>query len=277
MTSNGLQKRAYSIARRDRCGAQISEELIVYGYCMRHGLEYVGAVGDAHFDEHHRLCKLLNLPLPVATLPAEYRDYLLIEPEDYSEDNYPDENVLMDGRFRQHVRDLAAHLWIAPSSGPLEVALHLRRGDVRPTGKWAGRYLPNAYFLGILHKLRDRAGTLRATVYSQSNSAESFDEFRALGCEVRLDTDTGQAWVDMMRADVLVMSQSAFSWIPALYNENFVVYAPSWYCRLDPWVDSTDPDFERHVDRFVTWRNAGRPSGGWGRDAPGAAPAARVG
>lgn len=251
------------MARRDRCGAQISEELLVYGYCTRQGLEYLGPVGPHHFELHHRLCGLLGLPLPVAELPQAWRDAVLVEPEDYGAERYPDENVLVGGTFRQQLRERVAHLLRKPAGLPLTAALHLRRGDVQPTGRWADRYLPNAYFLDLLRKLRQRCPSLHATVYSESRSAESFDEFRALGCDLRLDADIGETWVEMMRADVLVMSMSGFSWVPALYNPNLVLYAPCWYMRLEPWVDSSDPQLDAHLDRFFAWRAAGKPHGPW--------------
>jgi hypothetical protein len=252
------------MARRDRCGAQISEELLANAYCRAQGLDYVGAVGRAHFDEHRRLCELLRLPLPVPTLPQAYADYVLVDPADYSDDRFP-ENELLGGSFRLALRRSVAHLLDRPAARHLDVALHLRRGDVQPTGRWASRYLPSSYFLDILQKLRARDGGLRATVYSEADSAEPFDAFVDLGCELRLDTDAGEAWVAMMQADVLVMSQSAFSWVPALYNRNVVIYAPCWYACLDPWVDSSSADFDARIDRFLARRNAARA----GETAPG--------
>jgi hypothetical protein len=71
------------------------------------------------------------------------------------------------------------------------------------------------------------------TVYSESPRAgseytqyEDFEEFRDLGYNVELDGDIVDAWDEMIRSDVLIVSQSSFSMVPAFlkFDQGLVIH-----------------------------------------------------
>ena len=98
------------------------------------------------------------------------------------------------------------------------------------------RYLPNSYY----RKLLDRYAPAhcRVTIYSERTSIEPWDGFR--NYTLRLGTgdsdvhapqgggvdratsssmrDLAKIWIDMMTADVLILSKSSFSLVPALLS-----------------------------------------------------------
>ena len=120
-----------------------------------------------------------------------------------------------------------------------KIAVHVRRQDVKPCGKWAGRYLPNAYFLREIHThVQNSNLSSRVTIYStRHNPFEPFDDFaQQENTTLALDQDLVTTWQDMMMANVLIMSISSFSTVPALLNRyGTIVAAPNDLFALTQW------------------------------------------
>lgn len=190
--------KAYSKATTDRSGSQINEDIFAQAHCVKMGLDYIGSCGQAHFANHHKLSKLLNLPLPFPTLPASYADYTEIKPEDYSRAKYPDPNLLLDQNFIQGLRD---KFWLAekiPARRGLNAAIHIRRGDVKAGNQM--RYIPNAHYVEVIKKIQ-QTGNVEVSIFSESESSENFNEFRELGCKLFLDADLLFTWKQMIFSD----------------------------------------------------------------------------
>ena len=121
-------------------------------------------------------------------------------------------------------------------------AVHIRRGDVDPCMKGAEfyRYCPNQHYLEIIAKYVPKESHIQ--IYSEAQSYENFTDF-AECCSMELDKDLGETWLGMMTADLLILSRSSFSYVPALLNVNpnvQVIYTPFWHTMLPNWttVDS---------------------------------------
>ena len=133
--------------------------------------------------------------------------------------------------------------------------VHVRRGDIsRP--EHSHRYLENSHFANLIEKIQRALPGVEVVVHSESESPESFDEFEALGCVVKLDAPLEDAWQDMATADVLVISKSSFSYVPALFNPNVVLYTPFWHGKIAEWVDVTVDDCEAVLRNRADQRNA---------------------
>ena len=134
---------------------------------------------------------------------------------------------------------------------PLQVAVHVRRGDVTPCSRKkavVARYLPNAFYAKLLDTYLpqycggDAMNTTltqncNVTIYTESETLEDFAIFQERGYHMNLDGHLGQVWTDMIRADILVTSQSAFSYVPAFLNRHVVIQPQ--YFELPPlpgWV-----------------------------------------
>lgn len=127
-----------------------------------------------------------------------------------------------------------------------KVAIHLRRGDITPCspkGRVRNRYLPNMFYLKLIdmylpsycgggsshnNNATDITQHCHVTIYSESESAEPFTPFIERGFDLQLDGDIANVWRDFYDADVLISSESAFSYIPAVlkYNQDAVVIFP---------------------------------------------------
>ena len=156
------------------------------------------------------------------------------------------------------------------------IAVHMRRGDVDPC-QHETRYLPNSYYLQMIQEYVDKymaaaaaaaraansndsatatVANVRVTIYSEQESFEPWDEFLRRNYSLVLGTndnksstvdkrqhhigsDIAVAWKDMMDADVLILSKSSFSMVPAILknnNDGSVVYFPFWHAPLEHWV-----------------------------------------
>jgi hypothetical protein len=114
------------------------------------------------------------------------------------------------------------------SEHPFEIAVHIRRGDVDPCRRQR-RYLPNSHYLALIDQFTPNSTVLmgrplHVTIYSESDSFEPFDDFVARNYTLALDTDNlAQIWHALATADVVILSRSTFSIIPAMVNPNTVV------------------------------------------------------
>lgn len=128
----------------------------------------------------------------------------------------------------------------------LSVAMHVRRGDVVATH----RTIPNEYFVGMARALVAAARAaalpdLRFTFYMDAVEAGSeaaalrLDDFsRIEDAELVYGGSALDTFRALSRADVLVMSRSSFSFLPALLhdeNRGAVVYHPMWHAPRADW------------------------------------------
>lgn len=253
--------KAYSKALPDRSGSQINEDIFVQAHCVKNGLDYVGSYGQAHFANHYKLSELLNLPLPCQKLPASYAGYVEIKPEAYSRAVYPDPNLLLDQKFIETLRAKFLLNVNPPSFTRPQAAVHIRRGDVKKDNLL--RYMPNSYYVETIKKIQQVSPGVVVSIFSESVSSESFDEFLDLGCQLFLDADLEFTWKVMIFSDILVMSKGSFAYVPAIYNNNFVIYYPAWYPKLNHWNHPDAPELWNNLKLFLDRRyglRSGPPS-----------------
>lgn len=143
----------------------------------------------------------------------------------------------------------------------LKVAMHVRRGDVDHNND---HYLPDSYFTSIASALRGHYHDVDIHVFSSTEKKcmgvrnaktmedcergellynnKSFSSFTSRNIPVHLDGDTHVAWSHFIRADVFVMSPSAFSNPPGFLNEKCVVWTQSNWTPmpLPHWITTRD-------------------------------------
>jgi len=55
--------------------------------------------------------------------------------------------------------------------------------------------------------------------------------------DLQLDTDLGTVWREIQAADIVIMSRSSFSFVPALLNlDGQIIYTPFWHNPLPHWT-----------------------------------------
>ena len=154
--------------------------------------------------------------------------------------------------------------------GHYQIVVHVRRGDVTLCGTKFKRYFPNAYYLALIDQYKQQStqttrtnGSTRqqqeeqhqqqeeqqrpvnVTIFSNLEDPnahnaheprESWYDFTSRGYHVVLGSDLGETWQAMIAADVLILSKSSFSHVPAMFNRHgTVVYTPYWTQPLPGW------------------------------------------
>eukprot|EP00538_Stauroneis_constricta_P000383 CAMPEP_0119572732 /NCGR_PEP_ID=MMETSP1352-20130426/44769_1 /TAXON_ID=265584 /ORGANISM="Stauroneis constricta, Strain CCMP1120" /LENGTH=927 /DNA_ID=CAMNT_0007622419 /DNA_START=21 /DNA_END=2808 /DNA_ORIENTATION=- len=259
----------FSKARTDRSGAFITDMLLCHAYVFhKESGVYGGAcpyikirTWPAFKRAHQKLLTLMGLQnvLQIACPEEMHINRTTIRAlDDVPIDRSVQEIVLDDKTYRsndtriwtpdyvQHIRSLVeykpyhkdADKWDAPT-----MAVHIRRGDVDPCNSLK-RYLPNSHFLELIEQYKEKLPKTkngkqeapRIVIFSESYSYENFDEFTQRGYEVILDGDINRVWQTILGADVLIMSKSGFSIVPAMLSRaKTVVYTPFWHEPLEHW------------------------------------------
>jgi len=122
----------------------------------------------------------------------------------------------------------------------VKIAIHIRRGDVS-TRMHAERYVPLDYFQQIINKLstsHENPYFFIFTEISPENASEFIDFQNAnknISMKIIPDIDILTTLEYLIKADVLVMSKSSFSYVAGLYNQNTVFYIDFWHAKLERW------------------------------------------
>lgn len=123
------------------------------------------------------------------------------------------------------------------SSEKTNIAVHIRRGDIHYTEKNI-RYTPVEYFENIIQNIRSRIPNTNICIFTEITD-ENRDEFKRFECldnvQIVADEDILLTFEHLVRADILVMCRSSFSYIAGLYNENMVIYMNFWHSPLPQW------------------------------------------
>jgi hypothetical protein len=242
----------YNPARSDRSGAFILDMLFAHAYSYHHNAIYGGACAEnwslpklkGKRETHERLIHAIGLEgvLHIACPPSirTKDDHVMLQGQIHR----TKDTALWTSDFLELLR---ASIDYPPKQHAFTIAVHIRRGDVtpcRPLPLWAifsqsknTRYLPNSHYMELIDRYIETSQhpSPHVIIYSESQSFETFDVFRDRGFEVVLDGDVTDAWKGMISSDVLIMSRSGFSYVPAALTKGIVVYTPFWHDPLPGW------------------------------------------
>jgi len=261
----------YSMERGDRDGGAVQDMLMAHAYAFFLNGTYGGAcvlpgVNDdpysrAQHSKHKLMLERLRLDmiLPFACPPLQ---------ENMTDSHH---KLLASEDYRSYDTNLFTGAWLQTIYSKIDypirndnvyrVAVHIRRQDVQPCGNYRSRYLTNKHYLQLLERYvppRDEIEKdVEVTIFSQQQSFESMDVFRDMKFSVVLDTNRADTWMSMMVADLLILSKSSFSFVPALLNPHGrVIYTPLWHEPLLQWT-IVDDDLllqleEKHLNKLVS-------------------------
>ena len=118
----------------------------------------------------------------------------------------------------------------------VNIAVHIRRGDVSQTIH-PYRYTPINYFKQIIDKLLGQYQSANICIFTEitDENKEEFIIFNEPNIRIISGGDALVTFEHLVKADVLVMSKSSFSYVAGLYNENKVLYTPFWHNPLNMW------------------------------------------
>jgi hypothetical protein len=226
---------------RGKSGAVIHDMLLCHAYAWHQKLSYGGSCGEwrEQYNTHESLLESIGLKeeLPFACPRDPHRNATGFRGRVVPKEEYRQDDTRM--WIPEYVEFLKARVKYPPKVPDKHtIAVHIRRGNaISPCeAQYKGfeRYLPNSHYQRLIDKYIQPDS--RVVIFSQNKSHEPFDEFRSKGYEVYLDDDITDVWKTIVVSDVVILSRSSFSLIPAVVTKaKIVVYTPFWHKPLRSW------------------------------------------
>jgi hypothetical protein len=178
---------------------------------------------------------------------------------------------LMDASWLETIQSMV-HLPPKRANDVFKIVVHIRRGDITPCyGDQIHRYLPNSYYLDLIDDMIEKHGKpskkkVEVVIHTQVYSFENLDVFRARNYafakagsdwienvngewapwEKKEDKEQPSmldVWQEFIEADVLIMSSSMFSIVPAILNKDGIkVYASNFFFNKLPQWEMPSPE-----------------------------------
>mmetsp|Transcript_38066 Transcript_38066/g.56647 ORF Transcript_38066/g.56647 Transcript_38066/m.56647 type:complete len:256 (-) Transcript_38066:271-1038(-) len=196
-----------------------------HAYARRYGWEYGGICGESpHRATQTELIRFLGLGeiLKSGCPNNNTREHHLLPQMNY--EVYNGTHILTKD-WIEYIRSVMPSELLSrnqTSDNKLEVAVHVRRGDVTLCHWW--RFLPNRHYIEILDMYVPKDA--HVTIYTEANARNKLGELEARNYSLDIDGALPDVWRAMMQSDVLIMSKSDFSVIPALLGRGRVLYTP---------------------------------------------------
>jgi hypothetical protein len=240
---------------RHKSGSVVEDMLMAHAYIFHLNATYGGCCGEPglKMTAHEDLLDALGL-----------KGVLKFKcPRDYVEDTETRRSVIP----REHYHSDDTRVWTPAYVDYLRsmvtyprkrykeytIVVQMQRGDTSPCRAQKNgfyRYLPNLHYQTLIDKYMKPGA--RVIIYTTPQSFESLEEFRKKGYEVNTSASLKDTWKDFVTADVMIMSRSDFSMVPAMVAKGTVVYTPFWHHALRRWkrvdratMTQTDKETER--------------------------------
>ena len=138
--------------------------------------------------------------------------------------------------------------------GRVQIAIHLRRGDVGSSGRFSERYTGDEVVLARLEKVLKVSGKERSKIRLFSEGEPSdFQAFADLGADLHLNDDVFETFHHFVRSDVLFLAKSTFSYLGGVIGRNVCIYEPFWHPKLPGWL-APDQLEESRIDAALASR-----------------------
>lgn len=120
--------------------------------------------------------------------------------------------------------------------GRVQIAIHLRRGDVGPSGRFSERFTSDENVLSRVRQVIEILGPENATIrlFSQG-AADDFRTFTELGVRLHLDECEFETFHHFVRSNILFMAKSTFSYLGGVIGRKICIYEPFWHPPLPGW------------------------------------------
>jgi hypothetical protein len=132
------------------------------------------------------------------------------------------------------------------TAGAVNVAVHVRRGDVGPDDP---RYMTDLPILTTIAGVRDVINSVacRTAIHLFSEGTpDRFQPYSALGCTLHLSTDPFEAFHNLVAADLLITTDSAFGRSAAMMSDAIALHPTSKWGLAERWLTyAADGTFDR--------------------------------
>jgi hypothetical protein len=142
----------------------------------------------------------------------------------------------------------------------VNVAIHLRRGDVNGSNQFRDKFTDNKYVFRILSNILetiDSNGLVPSLcVYSEGENVD-FVELESLNPKLFLNISPFTTFHNLVCADVLMMSKSTFSYSAALLSKGIVFYESFRHKPQHSWIkiknnsEFNHKEFSRKLQQYI--------------------------
>ena len=239
---------------RGKSGAVIEDMLMAHAYAFHMGGTYGGCCIEPgiNIERHEELLDALGLKEVLQfRCPGDYHEQGIRKTTVPKEKYLSDDTRIWTPAYVSYLKSLVSYP--PRNDDEFVIVAHVRRGEITPCKKQNrgyDRYLPNQHYLNVI-ELYNKPGA-QVQIITESNSFESVDAFREKGYQVNLEDDLASIWRTFISADVVILSRSDFSMIPAVLSMGQVVYTPFWHPPIRGWdrvpkeiMDQTDAELRR--------------------------------
>jgi len=257
----GRNCRIIALGKNDGVGSQALASMSALCFARAHGLQYVHrpftfiehAEGDmqaaVRMWESHFNLGAGELRIDENNFPVVPIDEFMLSPDRWQDD------IAVSAPHYLHFcnRDRTAWERVAPllraryraqstrsDNKPFTVAVHVRKAvsPLDPQNK-VRNLTSNASFVETIKTMQEvfraKRKAVQIRIFSQGQP-QDFIEFSNHGCELCLDAPALSTHQQLIDADVLVMSRSAFSYTAALLNDGICFYDPQKERPLQNWI-----------------------------------------
>lgn len=219
---------------RDGFGAQYQAILSGIAYCNYKNIVYIHT--PIKIIDHNTDINKANNFIGITINLQQYNSNCKIEERQYESEVHWCEtpSIYYTDKILEYIRK-CYYSTLKPNIGFIDIAIHIRRGDVSKKDN-NNRYIDNNYYIEIIKKLKIKYPTYTITIFSEGK----YEEFNNLGLEencFRLNTDIFETFHSLVCAKILIQSFSSFSYCAGLINQNTVYhYDDFWHKKLDHWL-----------------------------------------
>jgi len=212
-------KEQYTIRRTDGFGGQYLGCMTGIAYCEYAGLEYVHTPfsemviyqSNLHVDQ---INTFVGIPAGKNFEHVERSEVISMLIFGSEDKGYFTDNV------KKKIRDYY-YSTPKPDIPSVDIAIHIRRGDVDSSN--FERFTSNVTYQRIIAMLRQENPDYRIHIYSEGN-LDDFLDLNGDGIEFHLNEDILITFHSMVKAKILVVARSAFSYAAGILNENEHIY-----------------------------------------------------
>ncbi len=224
-------------------GVEVADWSAAWEKCFALGAGEVSAA-----DLEARGMPVVAVPKPHRFWPRSHRLHVVAHCHKVT-DRHPEEWAAVAPVLRR--KYFSSPKPVLPDDPPdaIRVSIHVRRGDVASSGRFAERFTADGEILRRVARLLDGLGADRERVvlrmFSEGEPAE-FAAFAAAGATLHLGEDAFTTFHHLVCSQVVVLAKSTFSYLAGLIGGGLCLYEPFWHPPLPGWltfgaVDSLSP------------------------------------
>jgi len=120
-----------------------------------------------------------------------------------------------------------------PEINKVDIAIHIRRGDVS-SQTFVDHFTSNEYYKKIIEFMKTKYPNYTITIFSEGD-INDFMDLKDENVFFKLNTCIKETFHSLVKAKVLIMAKSSFSYTAAILNENEIYYQDFWHKALNHW------------------------------------------